>query len=115
MQLYRVTTESSAKCINAMDALDRLNSSVPPVILDVRDENEFRRAHIDGALWVPADDLTCVIDDLPRNLEYVTVCRSGARSGVAAWQMRAAGFSVVNLCGGLLAWQRAGYEVVCDN
>jgi rhodanese-related sulfurtransferase len=36
------------------------------------------------------------------------VCRSGARSGVAAWQLRAAGYSVSSLCGGLLAWQRFG-------
>ena len=115
MHLYRVTTESSAACINPMDALDRLKGTMPPVIIDVRDENEFRRFHIPGALWMSADDLHGLIEDLPRDREYVTVCRSGARSGVTAWQMRAAGFNVVNLCGGLLAWQRAGYEVECCN
>ena len=48
---------------------------------------------------------------LPADREYMMVCRSGARSGVAAWQLRAAGYSVSSLCGGLLAWQRAGCPV----
>lgn len=115
MQLFKVTTETGATCIDPMDALSRLNSPVPPVILDLRDENEFHRSHIPGALWVGADDLNGTMDGLPRDRDYVTVCRSGARSGVAAWQMRAAGYKVVNMCGGLLAWQRAGLDVENDN
>lgn len=114
MHLMKVTTETSAACIDPMDALKRLASPVPPIILDLRDENEFRRAHIAGAVRVESDHLNDAMVDLPRDREYVTVCRSGARSGVAAWQMRAAGYHVVNMCGGLLAWQRAGLDVECN-
>lgn len=115
MHLMRVTTEHGATCIDAMDALQRLNSPVPPVILDLRPENEFHQAHIPGAQWLPVDNLTCALDELSHDRDYVTVCRSGASSGVAAWHMRAAGYNVMNLCGGLLAWQRAGLSVEQDN
>jgi rhodanese-related sulfurtransferase len=111
MQLFKVTTEHGADVIDPMDALKRLTSPVPPVILDVRTENEFRTAHIPGARWIAADDLSGQLADLPADCEYMMVCRSGARSGVAAWQLRAAGFNVSSLCGGLLAWQRAGYPM----
>jgi rhodanese-related sulfurtransferase len=108
MQLFKVTTEHGADVIDPMDALQRLASPVPPVILDLRTENEFRAGHIPGARRIPADDLCSEIASLPVDREYMMVCRSGARSGVAAWQLRAAGYSVSSLCGGLLAWQRAG-------
>jgi rhodanese-related sulfurtransferase len=114
MQLFKVTTEHGADVIDPMDALQRMNSATPPIMLDVRSEREFHAAHIPGAVWIAADDLASHLADLPADREYVTVCRSGARSGVAAWQLRAAGFNVSNLCGGLLAWQRAGCPVLSE-
>lgn len=115
MQLFKLTTQHGADMIDPLEALQRLVSAVPPVILDLRTENEFRAGHIPGARWLAADDLGDEIASLPADREYMTVCRSGARSGVAAWHLRAAGYSVSSLCGGLLAWQRAGCPIEHDN
>ena len=41
----------------------------------------------------------------------VIVCRSGARSGLAADALRASGFEAYNVDGGILAWERAGLPV----
>jgi rhodanese-related sulfurtransferase len=44
--------------------------------------------------------------------DLVVVCRAGARSATAAAMLRRAGFRrVVNLHGGMLAWQGAGLPV----
>jgi rhodanese-related sulfurtransferase len=111
MALFRVTTERGADVIDPADALRRLDSDVPPVVLDLRTEAEYRHSHILGAHRISGDDLGRTLAALPADREYMTVCRSGARGGVAAWQLRAAGFTVSNLCGGLLAWQRAGFPL----
>ena len=71
MQLFKVTTEHGADVVDPMDALQRLASPVPPVILDLRTENEFRAGHIAGARWLPGDDLCSEIASLPADREYM--------------------------------------------
>jgi rhodanese-related sulfurtransferase len=52
---------------------------------------------------------------LPRDRPIVTYCRSGARSAVAASQLRAAGLTdVANLRGGIDAWPASGLPIEDD-
>jgi rhodanese-related sulfurtransferase len=47
-----------------------------------------------------------------RNQEIVVVCRSGGRSGRAAAALAAMGFKhIINMSGGMLAWNAAGLPV----
>lgn len=117
MTLMKLSAENerAVLCVEPLEMLECMNSDVPPTILDMRSENEFQAAHIHGAQWVSQDDLWRVMQELSPEQHYVTVCRSGATSGIAAWHLRAAGFDAQNLCGGLLAWQRAGLDVERDN
>ena len=54
------------------------------LILDVRTKEEFKTGHIDGSINIPLMDLGHHLKELKRN-EYpvVTVCLTGARSGMA--------------------------------
>ena len=94
----------------------RLAAADPPLLLDVREPEEFvgELGHIAGSLLVPLDALA---RRLPKLLGYhdreiVVVCRAGARSCSAGAILRLAGFTrVKNLAGGMLQWTRAGLPV----
>jgi rhodanese-related sulfurtransferase len=78
------------------------------VILDVRERREWKAGHAPGSKNVPLSTLAKRHRELPAQQTYVVVCRSGSRSRSAVAQLRAAGFDVVNLKGGMHAWRRAG-------
>jgi glyoxylase-like metal-dependent hydrolase (beta-lactamase superfamily II)/rhodanese-related sulfurtransferase len=94
----------------------RLASPPRPLVLDVREPEEFvgELGHVEGALLVPLDALERRLPKLVGYLdrEVVVVCRAGARSASAAAILRRAGFKhVANLAGGMLAWTDAGLVV----
>jgi rhodanese-related sulfurtransferase len=95
---------------------ERMGAREPPVVLDVREPEEFvgELGHIAGALLVPLDALERRLPKLTGYVdrELVVVCRAGARSRSAAAILHNAGFPrVCNLQGGMLAWTRAGFPV----
>jgi len=94
----------------------RLRAPEPPLVLDVREPEEFvgELGHIEGAILVPMDALERRLPKLAGYVdrEIVVVCRAGARSASAAAMLRRAGFArVANLDGGMLAWARASLSV----
>ena len=73
-------------------------------LLDVRTQGERESGHMGGA-WIPLDELSGRIDELPQDQEIVVYCRSGQRSQAAVDFLRESGFlNVKNLVGGILAW-----------
>jgi rhodanese-related sulfurtransferase len=92
-------------------AHSRLSGDHPPYLLDVREPDEFRAEHIDGAKLIPLGQINARLHELPKDREIVCICRSGARSSVAARHLAAAGYRTLNLSGGMIGWQRAGLPV----
>ena len=84
------------------------------ILLDVRDDAEWRAGHAPKARHIPLSRLPGRVRDLPPNRTVVTVCRSGARSARAAALLAREGREVVNLSGGMHAWARAGLPVVAS-
>jgi rhodanese-related sulfurtransferase len=82
------------------------------ILLDVRDDAEWRAGHAPGARHIPLGRLTARMKDLPPRRTVITVCRSGHRSARAAALLAREGRDVVNLTGGMYAWARAGLPVV---
>lgn len=81
------------------------------LLLDVRERHEFSAGHAPGAVHLPLGQLAVSHGRLPRDQRIVTVCRSGNRSKTAARTLRKLGYDVVNLAGGMTAWQQAGLPV----
>ena len=77
------------------------------VVLDVRENLEWKAGRIPGALHIPLARIRSRRHELPRDTTIVTVCRSGHRSGLAARWLRHAGYQVEDLDGGMKAWARA--------
>jgi glyoxylase-like metal-dependent hydrolase (beta-lactamase superfamily II)/rhodanese-related sulfurtransferase len=112
----QVAEVSSVEPIAPEVAAKRLASSPRPLVVDVREPEEFtgELGHIEGAILVPLDALE---HRLPKLAGYVdraviVACRAGARSATAGAILRKAGFRhVENLSGGMLAWLAAGLPV----
>lgn len=83
------------------------------LLLDVREPAEWAAGHAAEATLVPLGSLGP--DSVAPGMRVVTVCRSGARSMKAAQALAGAGYDVVNLAGGMTAWQAAGLPVVTDD
>ena len=75
------------------------------IVLDVRQPAEYRAGHLPGAELIPLPELLDRIGELDPSKAVLTYCRSGNRSRSAAALLLTAGFGeVVNLAGGIRAW-----------
>jgi rhodanese-related sulfurtransferase len=100
--------------IDSHDLRDRLGSTAPPRVIDVRTTGEFDSAHISGAYNVPLDLLREHRDEIIRHLDedVVLVCRSGQRATQAEDTLRNAGLANVHILdGGITAWEAEGFAV----
>jgi rhodanese-related sulfurtransferase len=80
-----------------------------PVLLDVRNVNEFESAHVRGAINVPVDELRWRLGEVPRGSPVIVQCRSGFRSHLALRILKQNGWTDVrNLTGGFAAVTAAG-------
>ena len=70
------------------------------LILDVRDPEEYRGGHVEGAQNLPLDQVRDSLNDLPRDREILTYCYVGQRSYYAARALGHYGFKVRNISGG---------------
>ncbi|MEI2740286.1 MAG: rhodanese-like domain-containing protein [Chitinophagaceae bacterium] len=67
------------------------------VIVDVRSTGEFKAGHIPGSKNFPLDNIRSKVAELKKlNKPVITVCRSGARSGMAKSILKSAGLEVYN-------------------
>jgi rhodanese-related sulfurtransferase len=99
----------SSTQISAAALADQLHQQHITVI-DVREPMEYVGGHIPGSVNIPLAQLSRV--DLPPG-PLALVCQSGKRSTQGLNQLRRRGHDqpVVDLAGGLPAWQQAGYPI----
>jgi len=81
-------------------------------LIDVRTPVEFREVHVDFAQNVPLDRLDPGAINTSKDQPLYVICRSGGRGQQACEKLEAAGFKVVNVEGGTLAWDAAGLPVI---
>jgi hydroxyacylglutathione hydrolase len=92
-----------------------LKSENPPLVVDVREPDEWAEGHLEGALHIPLGQLTANIHRLDPHGQMVMMCQAGARSTIGASILRAHGFSnVCNATGGINAWRQANLPVVSE-
>lgn len=80
-------------------------------ILDVRDAKEYAEGHLPEAKNIPLAELDKRLPELDKfkSRSLIVVGKSDARGSAAAAKLGKAGFAdVVNLEGGVAAWQKAG-------
>ena len=97
--------------VSALQATQLINRE-DALVVDVRDPGEFGTGHILGAKNVPLSRIDAAGSEIAakrKEKPVIVYCDNGSRSVKAASALRNQGFSrVVNLSGGLAAWQQAG-------
>ena len=84
-------------------------------LVDVRRRTEWDEGHIRQANYSFLGKLLDDVHDLPPSKTIVFQCRTGARSAVACSIAQAKGIkNVVNLEGGILAWEQNGYPIMTN-
>lgn len=82
------------------------------VLVDVREDHEWRAGRARGATHIPLADLPTRSGELPRDTPIYLICASGNRSAKAAAYLEREGFvKPINVRGGTTAWARAGLPV----
>ncbi len=94
-------------------AATRLRADSPePLIVDVREMDEFVEARVPGAVLLPLSGFAETFERLPRDRPLLVMCASGRRSMVAADHLLRHGYSdVTTVSGGIIAWRDAGLPV----
>ncbi|GAC1385663.1 MAG: rhodanese-like domain-containing protein [Herpetosiphon sp.] len=101
-------TQTAAKTDLTPQELERRHAGGEAVVvLDVRQQDEYSQGHVKGSTLIPLDQLALRLDAVPRDRPVVVMCHAGNRSSVALGLLQRAGFTnVVNLQGGMLAWEQ---------
>ncbi|WP_299467364.1 rhodanese-like domain-containing protein, partial [uncultured Gimesia sp.] len=77
-------------------------------LLDVRSDAEWNTSHIPEARHFFLGRLPDRLTAIDVNQPVVVQCQGGARSAIAAGVLQASGINVINMTGGIQAWQAAG-------
>ena len=100
--------------ISVAEAKAKLDSG-EAVMVDVREPNEYAEVHASGVRLIPVNTVigeAKQIRDFAGDKEVLFICKSGARSALAAEFAVAAGvddLALFNVEGGTQAWVAAGY------
>ena len=108
-----MSTPPPIPTIDVAEAERRLREDpAGPILLDVREASEFAEVRAPGALLVPTSTFMTRVGDLPPDRPLLVVCHLGGRSAaVAGYLIRAGRTDVVNVAGGMEAWERAELPV----
>ena len=111
MELFSRMFGSPMPALNVQELSEKLKDGKRPLVLDVREPEEYQAGHIAGAKLMPLGTLNQRVNELPKDTEIVCVCASGSRSSSATKMLISAGYAAVNMNGGMFTWQRAGLPV----
>ena len=105
---------SAIPTIDVTEAERRLREDpAGPILLDVREPNEFAEVRAPGAVLVPTSQFQARAGELPAGRPLLVVCHLGSRSAaVTGFLVRSGRTDVVNVAGGMDAWEKAGLPVL---
>jgi len=96
----------------------RLDLGEKFILIDTREDSEWARGHIPGAIHLGRGiierDIEKTIPD--RNTQIVLYCGGGFRSALAADNLQKMGYrKVISMDGGWRGWVQAGFPVIRDS
>jgi len=103
---------AKAGLVTVHDLKTMIDSKEKIRILDVRRANEWVEGHIEGSTRIYLGHVPEQVNQLPRDLPIVVVCKTGNRSSFGVSVLLKARFDqVYNCLGGIEAWIKSGYPV----
>jgi molybdopterin/thiamine biosynthesis adenylyltransferase/rhodanese-related sulfurtransferase len=116
MATYRELLQRVKAEIEEVDATGarELIETGDPLVLDIREQDEWDEGHLPGAVHIPRGNLESRIEraEPDRSRPVVVYCAAGNRSAFAAKTLDELGYEdVVSLAGGFTDWKRNGFPV----
>ena len=110
-QIRETDVETVRQAVSASGGKSGDGNGAGPILIDVREKDEWTEGYIPGARWIPRGFLELRIEDqVPeRSSEVILYCAGGTRSALAARALGELGYTnVKSMAGGFTAWKRAG-------
>ena len=104
--------------VSVDEARARIGGASAPTVLDVREKEEFREGHLDGAISLPRGFLEMRVEETVRDKDapIIAYCAGGTRSLIAARTLKEMGYTnVASMSGGFQAWKNAGMPFTQDH
>ncbi|KXT80931.1 rhodanese-like domain-containing protein [Streptococcus oralis] len=89
----------------AFDAFYQLYQNEKLSLVDVREAEEFQTLHLEGAQNLPLSQLADIYDQMDKDLLHYVICKSGMRSARACQFLAEQGYDVINVQGGMTAFE----------
>ena len=99
--------------VSSLETKDRLGSPDAPLLLDVREQDEWQEGALPGAIHIPRGNLESRVEALvpDKGREIVIYCAAGSRSAFAAKSLGELGYTnVSSMAGGFTDWKRNGFD-----
>jgi rhodanese-related sulfurtransferase len=94
----------------SLEELDQARSG-HPLIIDVRERQEYVTGHVPGAQSMPLGVLAARVDELPKDRPVYVVCQKGGRSLEAAALLSEGGVVARSVAGGTQGWAESGRPI----
>jgi rhodanese-related sulfurtransferase len=91
--------------------VDQLAALDSPVLIDVREPDEFAGGHAAGAVNVPMSQLGERLDEVPTDVPVHIICHSGGRSARVTEALAGRNVDAIDVAGGTSAWIASGHPV----
>ena len=110
----RTSPVSVGRQLTAAALAERLGTTNAPLVVDVRDPDEFAAWSISGAQNIPVSELGSRMSEINTQRDVVVVCASGERSNRAAEILSEVGIIALDLIGGMAAWASVYDTAIVD-
>ena len=91
--------------ITTLELRQLLADGIDGVLIDVREQDEYMMAHIEGSDLIPLSGWPAAAAELPTDQKYYIHCAAGVRSARAGeWMLHNGYTDVTNIAGGMKQW-----------
>ncbi len=102
--MKKITAEELAKMLPDLDS--------ESIIVDVREVDEYKEAHIHQSINLPLSSIGRGISELKKFKTIYLICESGGRSQYAYDVLKTAAIETINIMDGLTGVKKAGVVLV---
>ena len=97
--------------VDAKAAQQLLDAPTPPLLIDVREQNEWDAGYLHGATHAPKGTISFTIANIApeKSAPILLYCAGGVRSAAVAETLAGLGYTnLTSMAGGITGWSAAG-------
>lgn len=104
--------KQNKQSVNVQEAFKNTKDNNKNILIDVREQNEFRSGHAKGSKNFPLSQIQNIDIKQFLNFENVyVICQSGGRSLRATEYLKSKNINAINVSGGTSSWIQNGLSI----